>query len=140
MKKYESVQILVADGDVRLREHLKYILEKEGYSVGVAEDGNHVFHTISSQNNVHILVCDVFLSGKSGLQILKEGMVLNPHLKIILTTNYGEVEQYLATMNMGAFEYMIKPFPTGAFLEVISRAVGVVTKNKRNDLSPRTLY
>ena len=128
----KNIKVLVADDDPEMRDYISGILEDEGFSVTQADDGEKAYNILKKLSDIKIIVCDIRMPGIDGMEVLKKGLVVNPFLKVILITAYGELEQYLEIMNMGAFEYLNKPFTLYTFLDVISRAVNSLGKEKEN--------
>ena len=121
---------LVAEDDAELRDLLNRILTKEGFTVVLAENGLKGCELLKTRKDVQLVITDIRMPEKNCVALLREGLDMNPNLKIILITAFGEVEEYLETMNIGAFEYLNKPFKMNDFLQVVSRAVESLEKDE----------
>ncbi len=100
--------VLIVDDEKIMRDSLKDWL-KDGYKVTVAESGEDALDLIKKQN-FDVMVIDVKLTGKSGLQVLKEVKELKPHIKSIIITAYPSIDLAVEAMKAGATDYLVKPF------------------------------
>jgi DNA-binding NtrC family response regulator len=100
--------ILIVDDEPIVRESIRDWLEDAGYQVATADSGEDALRMIEKQD-FQVLVLDVRLPGKTGLQILKEIKVLKPQIKSIIITAYPSAELAVEAMKLGAVDYLIKP-------------------------------
>lgn len=103
-----SEKVLVVDDEKAIADIIKYNLEKEGYQVDLAFDGEEALEKIKI-SEPHLLVLDIMMPKKDGFQVLKE---VRPFFKfpiIILTAKEEEVDKVLG-LELGADDYMVKPF------------------------------
>lgn len=103
-----SEKVLVVDDEKAIADIIKYNLEKEGYQVDLAFDGEEALEKIKI-SEPHLLVLDIMMPKKDGFQVLKE---IRPFFKfpiIILTAKEEEVDKVLG-LELGADDYMVKPF------------------------------
>ena len=99
--------VLIVEDEAIVRESLSDWL-KDAYKVATAETGEEALKLIEKQD-FDILIMDVRLPGKSGLQVLKEVKEIKPDVKCIVVTAYPSVELAVEAMKMGAIDYLIKP-------------------------------
>ncbi len=105
-------RILVIDDEPQLRAMLKRFLELEGYEVITAGDGKEGLR-IFFQNPADLVITDLIMPDKEGIETIKELKASHPHAKIIAMSGGGRVgpETYLSlAMKMGASKTLIKPF------------------------------
>jgi phosphate regulon transcriptional regulator PhoB len=103
--------ILVVDDEDPILELLRFNLEKEGYQVFVAKDGQEALDCVDKEQP-DLLVLDVMLPGMDGLEVCRI-MRLNPRLQqipIIMLTAKGEEIDTVLGLELGADDYMTKPF------------------------------
>lgn len=103
-----ETKILVVEDEKPIADILKFNLEKEGYKVEIANDGEEALHK-ASQNNPDLILLDVMLPKIDGFQVcrkLREGLSI-PIL--MLTAKEEEVDKVLG-LEMGADDYITKPF------------------------------
>jgi DNA-binding response OmpR family regulator len=86
-------------------------LEAEGYEVRIAEDGETGLELIRRRDEgLDLVILDVMLPGRSGLEILGEIRAVKPALPVIMLTARAEVADKVAGLDAGATDYMTKPF------------------------------
>ncbi|EGW38324.1 response regulator transcription factor [Desulfosporosinus sp. OT] len=103
--------ILVVDDEEPILELLRFNLEKEGYQVSVAKDGKEALESIEKELP-NLLVLDVMLPGMDGLEVCRI-LRLNPkfqQIPIIMLTAKGEEIDTVLGLELGADDYMTKPF------------------------------
>ena len=102
-------KILVVDDDLRLRELLKRYLSEQGYTVSVAADGESM-NRVRARERYDLLVLDLMMPGEDGLAIcrrLRSGADATP---IIMLTAKGDEIDRIVGLEMGADDYLPKPF------------------------------
>jgi PAS domain S-box-containing protein len=81
--------ILIAEDNTEVRRFMKYVLERYGYTVIEAEDGEDAMHKfLINQDAVHLLVFDVVMPRKSGKEVYEEIRKIRPDIKILFTSGY----------------------------------------------------
>ena len=104
-------KILVVDDEEPILELLRFNLEKEGYQVCVAKDGQEALERVEKEQP-DLLVLDVMLPGMDGLEVCRV-LRLNPRFQqipIIMLTAKGEEIDTVLGLELGADDYMTKPF------------------------------
>ncbi|HEX7365027.1 MAG TPA: response regulator [Dehalococcoidia bacterium] len=99
--------VLIVEDEAVVRESLRDWL-KDIYQVVMAETGEEALDLIGKQD-FDVLIVDVRLPGKSGLQVLSEVRETKPYIKCIVITAYPSVELAVEAMKLGAVDYLIKP-------------------------------
>lgn len=100
--------ILIVDDEAIVRESIRDWLKDAGYEVDMAESGEEAL-TMMETRDFSIVVLDVRLPGKTGIQILRELKTLKPQIKSIVITAYPSAELAVEAMKLGAVDYLIKP-------------------------------
>ena len=105
-----SGRILVADDEPSVRESVGYALEQEGFAVTIATDGDDADEKLGS-GDVHfdLLVLDIMMPGRSGLDICRDVRGRSPVPIILLTAKDAEVDKVVG-LEVGADDYVTKPF------------------------------
>ena len=103
----EHASVLIVEDEAIIRESLRDWL-KDTYLVTTAENGEEALPLVAKED-FDILIVDVRLPGKSGLQVLSEAKDLKPRLQCIVITAYPSVELAVEAMKIGAVDYLIKP-------------------------------
>ena len=100
--------ILVVDDEPSVRESVGYALEQEGFDVTLAESGEAAESSLST-DNFDLLILDIMMPGKSGLDICREVRSESPVPIILLTAKDAEVDKVVG-LEVGADDYVTKPF------------------------------
>ena len=109
--------VLVVDDDVAIRDVVRYTLEREGFEVDVAEDGQQAID-LAEQNDLDLIVLDLMLPGITGIDVcrrLREAGDTTPI--VMLTAKDSEVDVVIG-LEVGADDYVSKPFSRS---ELVSR-------------------
>src|SRR5215813_3085585 len=114
--------ILIIDDEVEIRESLQTLLEFEGYEVEVAESGEEGIAKLGDRS-FDLLLLDLALPGRSGIEILPEIRSLDPQISVIMITAYGTVEDAVRAMQTGAANFLQKPWDNEKLLADIRIAV-----------------
>jgi len=117
--------ILIVEDEAIMRESLRDWLTDAGYQVETAADGEEGLKMIGEQD-FDLVLLDMRLPGKSGLQVLREAKAQKPQLKGIIITAYPSVETAVQAMKTGAIEYLPKPFELDDLDKLIKGTLGEV--------------
>jgi DNA-binding NtrC family response regulator len=117
----EMPKLLVVEDDAGVRNMISTFLEVQGYTVDTAPGTNAAFRKLS-EGRYPIILSDIYLDARTGLDILHEAKRLNPQCAVILMTARGSMETVATATRDGAFDYLAKPFDLEDLLAVIRRA------------------
>jgi DNA-binding NtrC family response regulator len=106
-KRGEKGSILIIDDEAVVRESLRESL-KDIHNVTTVETGEEAIDLVKKQD-FDILVVDVRLPGKTGLEVVKEVREINPYIRSIVITAYPSVELSVQAMKQGAVDFIVKP-------------------------------
>lgn len=129
MKK--MLTILVADDDATHREVLRTLLEEWGYAVWEAVDGEHAV-ALCRKQPFDLVLMDVRMPKKSGLEALKEIKVHNPAVPVLIMTAFSEVAAAVEAIKSGAYDYLTKPLDFEKLKVVLRNVfahVGLIREN-----------
>lgn len=101
--------IMIVDDDVRIRDLLRRYLTQEGFEVLQAEDGKALTRLLLREN-VDPIVLDLMMPGEDGLSICRRLRAANDHTPIIMLTAKGEDVDRIVGLEVGADDYLGKPF------------------------------
>lgn len=101
--------ILICDDDGELRSLLAGFLREGGYAVATAADSRELERSLRSSGNFDLVILDVMLPGKSGLEICRDLRAAST-VPILMLTARGEETDRIVGLEMGADDYMSKPF------------------------------
>ena len=124
--------ILIVDDDDRIRSLLKDYLSDNNYIVSTAENAEQA-KTRLEHLKFDMIILDVMMPGQSGYDLTKE-LKKNIKVPIILLTAKGEVESRIKGLELGADDYIGKPFEPK---ELLLRIKNIINKNKKLDLNSK---
>jgi DNA-binding NtrC family response regulator len=114
--------ILVVDDESEIREGLELLLKGEGYGVASAETGESGLAKLE-EHPFDLLLLDVSLPDRNGLDMLKEIHRRDPDLSVVLITAYGSIDMARAAFKNGAMDYITKPWSNDELLAQVAQAV-----------------
>jgi DNA-binding response OmpR family regulator len=119
----ENQKVLVVDDDKNISELLRLYLVKEGYSVTVANDGEEAVKAFR-QSRPDIVLLDIMLPKLDGWSVCRE-IRKDSQVPVIMITAKGEVFDKVLGLELGADDYVVKPFDTK---EVVARIKAVLRR------------
>jgi two-component system phosphate regulon response regulator OmpR len=124
--------ILVVDDDDRIRNLLKDYLTENNYIVSTAENADHAKDRLK-YFKFDVIILDVMMPGQNGYDLTKE-IKRQIKVPIILLTAKGEVENRIKGLELGAEDYIGKPFEPK---ELLLRIKNIINKNNKVDLKSK---
>tara|TARA_B100001540_G_scaffold270729_1_gene254090 strand:- start:2229 stop:2906 length:678 start_codon:yes stop_codon:yes gene_type:complete len=121
--------ILVVDDDEGIRSLVKKYLNENKYLVNTAENAEDAYEKIKLIK-FDLIILDIMMPGKSGLEFIQENKK-NLDTPIILLTAKGQVNERIEGLEIGADDYLAKPFEPK---ELILRIKNMLSKTKKSDL------
>jgi two-component system, NtrC family, response regulator AtoC len=112
----------VVDDDVAQCDFLKEELEREGYSVEVANGGRPGIERVK-RGGIDLVVSDVKMPDLDGLDLLREIRAVEPCPYVITVTGFGSIDTAIRAVKLGAYDYLTKPFETEHLLLTIKKAL-----------------
>jgi DNA-binding NtrC family response regulator len=113
--------LLIVEDDPLQRKLIKENLEQEGHIVFECATGTEALNIIADQP-IDIAVVDYKLDGETGIDVIQKVVEQNPLITPIMVTAYGNVENAVEALKIGAYDYIVKPIDFQKFLMVIERA------------------
>jgi DNA-binding NtrC family response regulator len=102
-------KILIVDDEEILNDLLSNHLKNEGFDVSKAYDGLTATELVDA-NDYDIVILDVFLPKKHGLDVLKHIARTEKNIQVIMATGYSDISSAVESLKMGAFDFLLKPF------------------------------
>lgn len=121
--------ILIIEDEKKLVDILKRALKAERYSVDVAYDGEEGLAK-AMKNNYSFIILDLMLPKKDGMTVCKELRAHQIHTPVIMLTARGTTEDRVAGLDVGADDYLIKPFGID---ELFARIRAILRRRKTTD-------
>ena len=110
-------------------------LELEGYEVEAVASTREALERLE-QSSYPIVISDIYLDERTGLDVLKSARRQNPDCLVILMTGRGSMETVMAATAGGAFEYLAKPFEMAHMVETIRRAEASLANGDADEAEP----
>lgn len=129
-----SSAILVIEDEPGIVDFLERGLRAQGFQVTTALDGEHGLQRALSEN-LDLVVLDMLLPGRSGLEVLRELHEAKPELPVIALTALGEVDDRVAGLDAGAADYLTKPFSLAELSARIRAQLRIAAQSPRTSLS-----
>jgi DNA-binding NtrC family response regulator len=114
--------ILVVDDEIEIREGLEALLTSENFQVTLADTGAAGLQKLED-NPFDLMLLDVSLPDRNGLELLREIRLRDPQLSIILITAYGSIDMARAAFKGGAQDFITKPWSNDELVAQISVAI-----------------
>ena len=132
-----DAHLLIVDDDERIRGLLQKFLQRNGYMVSVARDAAHARRLLSGLE-FDLLVLDVMMPGEDGFALTRD-LRRTMSTPILLLTARGEAEDRIKGLEMGADDYLAKPFEPKELLLRVHAILRRVPKDPRLPEPPRSL-
>lgn len=128
----ENIKVLITDDDGDLRELLTEAVSNWGYSVSVARDGEEALRRLR-MDRYDIVITDLMMPGMDGLALLGKIKQLDRDILVIIITGYATIETAVKAIEVGAYDYITKPFRLDELMIVVRNAcerLRLVIQNK----------
>jgi adenylate cyclase len=143
--------LLIVDDEEGIRRSLKKVLEKEGYEIYQAENGENAVRIIQEHSAViDIVISDFKMPGMDGLETLIAIGKINPEITRIILTGYATMESAIESVNSGIDGFLTKPFDNAELRvkvreyhlrkrlkQFVSEQVFMAMRNDRTSFAPR---
>lgn len=130
-KFLKSLKILLVEDEEKLSLLLKNAIGDSFHSFLLAKDGNEGLQ-IYKKVLPDIVITDIMMPNKTGLEMAKEIKTINPNSKIIILSAFSDVEKLLSAIDIGVVKYFIKPFDPDEVLEYILSLEAVIGNKLMN--------
>lgn len=114
-------RLLVVEDDSSVRSNIVTCLELEGFTVDAVGSTREALLRLA-QEHYPIVLSDIYLDERTGLDVLRAARENNPSCAVILMSGRGSMETVMAATRGGAFDYLAKPFDLDDMIEKIRRA------------------
>ncbi len=118
----DQYTVLVVDDEKVIRDGCTLILQPEGYVVKTAENGREAIDLLAAEP-VNVVLCDLKMPVMGALEVLEEARERFPEVPIIIITGHGTVDDAVACMKKGAYDFVTKPFRIDHLTLCVKRAL-----------------
>nr|WP_263324141.1 response regulator [Neobacillus sp. Marseille-Q6967] len=102
-------KILIVDDQFGIRILLNEVFQKEGYKTFQAANGIQALDIVT-KHDPDLVLLDMKIPGMDGIEILKRMKVIDPDIRVIIMTAYGELDMIQEAKDLGAITHFAKPF------------------------------
>ena len=124
-------RVLVVDDEQNLRKVLAATLQREGYEVQVAQDGEEALAALE-RDGADVIVTDLVMPRMDGLTLLRRVVARHPDVPVIVVTAHSRVDRAVEAMKAGAFDFVAKPFEHAELKAIIAKAARQSDENAKN--------
>ena len=123
MKNNSSKKILIVDDESEMRVALETTLKREKFQLTCAEDGKKALDVLEDED-FDLVLTDVRMPKLNGLELLRAVKEKSPKTQVVVMTAYGTIDNAVAAMKEGAFDYLIKGsgFSADVLVSTVNRA------------------
>jgi two-component system, response regulator, stage 0 sporulation protein F len=104
-----KAKILIVDDQFGIRILLNEVFQKEGYNTYQAANGLQALDIVK-KHDPDLVLLDMKIPGMDGIEILKRMKVIDPNIRVIIMTAYGELDMIQEAKELGAIMHFAKPF------------------------------
>ena len=127
------MKVLLVEDQKKISDFVVKGLTEQGFAVGFANDGNDGYY-LATTRSYDAIILDIMLPGRDGLSILKSLRAKGNNVPVIVATARGELDERLEGLNLGADDYLTKPF----FIdELVARLQALHRRSTGSQLSMR---
>ena len=137
MVVFNPIRILVVDDEESIRRLMEKELNSMRRNVCSADSARHALELIERQQ-FDVIVLDIRLPDGDGIDLLEKFKQAIPDVEVILITGYGNVENAVEAMKLGAYDYITKPFTLDRVELVVEKAYQRVCLQRQNRLLRHT--
>lgn len=126
--------VLIVDDEADIRMLTAGILEDEGYQTREAGNSESAIRAIESRRP-NLVLLDIWLEGSEhdGMEILEQLSTFHPELPVVMMSGHGTIEFAVKAINLGAYDFIEKPFTADRMLLVVGRAIEAVRLKRENE-------
>jgi two-component system, NtrC family, response regulator AlgB len=132
-------KLLVVDDDKNIRQSLTNFLTGCGHEVSPAESSREALQLLASGTQFDLVLSDWRMAEMNGLELLRAIKEKYPDLIVILMTAYATIDNAVAAMKAGAYDYLTKPFSVDQIQHVVERALEVTELRTQNQALLRVI-
>jgi len=117
-----QARVLIVDDQRNMRTTTALVLAQSGYEVAEAESGDAALERLLVEP-FDVVLTDLRMAPTTGLDVLRRALDIAPTTQVIVMTGYGTIESAVEAMQLGAHDYIAKPFKEGELLLRVQRAL-----------------
>jgi UDP-3-O-[3-hydroxymyristoyl] N-acetylglucosamine deacetylase len=115
-------KILIVDDEERVVQSIAGVLEDEGFRVAKAKSGEEAIK-VFQQEEPDVILLDIWMPGMDGIEVLKRIKGIAPDCQVIMISGHATISTAMASVKLGAFDFIEKPLSLDVLLQTILRAL-----------------
>lgn len=116
-------RILLVDDEPSILSMLTALLNTAGHTDTISALGGKAALDLLKKHEFDIMITDVRMSPIDGMELLKAALEKCPSMAVVMLTAYGQVDTAIQALQLGAFDYIRKPFKSQDLLTTVERAL-----------------
>src|SRR5580704_19715050 len=132
-------KLLIVDDEKNIRQSLTHFLSGCGHEVTAADSAREALDLLAEGAEFDLVLSDWRMAEMNGLELLRAIKEKYPDLVVILMTAYGTIDNAVAAMKAGAYDYLTKPFSVDQVQHVVERALEVKELRSQNQALLRAI-
>ncbi len=122
-------KILIVDDEITVCKSIRQALLNPAYEIDIALSGEEAIQKDEAQH-YEVIIADLMMPGLSGLDLLKALKAKNTQAKVVMVTGYPTMKTTVQAMQIGAFDYLPKPFLPAELRALVIRTLAAVDKER----------
>ncbi len=127
-----AARVLIVDDEESIRRSLAGILADEGFETLLARDGEHALSQVRGDPSIALVILDIAMPGRDGLEILEDIHALAPELPVLMMSGHGTIETAVRATKLGAYDFIEKPLSVDKLLLTIQHALQLAGLAREN--------
>ncbi len=128
MKMRTKPVVLVVDDEPDMGEMLTRLLYSQGYLTDIANSGKEAVQKVC-EGNVDFVLLDIMMPGMNGIETLRQIKAIRSEIPVVMITAYATLKTAQEAMNLGAYDYITKPFNLDCIRDVIKQGLEELNAN-----------
>ena len=122
-------KILIVDDEITVCKSIRQALLNPDYEIDIALSGEEAIQKDEAKH-YEVIIADLMMPGLSGLDLLKALKAKNTQAKVVMVTGYPTMKTTVQAMQIGAFDYLPKPFLPAELRALVTRTLAAVDKER----------
>lgn len=123
----KNTTVLIVEDDRKFLESIALLVERKGFAVAGMGSAEEAKIFLKNENENVIIVTDVSLTGETGFDLLAKVGMDHPHIPVIVITGYASLDSSIRALQLGAYDYITKPFEPEILFHSLRRAYEKLT-------------
>jgi DNA-binding NtrC family response regulator len=124
-----QAKVLIVEDDNAMAQMCAKLIRRHGHTAVIAGSGLDALAMVREARDIDVVISDVQMPQMTGVQLLSRLRALDSSLPVILITGYAQVLSPLQAFELGATDYIMKPFEPEILIGSLERALGLVHKS-----------